>query len=271
LHADTFAVRAPHAKVRALPVVGYFLDHPEMSGGSPDYPATMEYVRVMQNITAAPGGALSPRCLAAYPTDQWKCLMSPYAQRFMNTPFFMFNSKFDFWQLGCILDVGCMCPRNTSQLSNQCAPGPSTCWSNPAPRNSSSTGYFSQSQQLQQLQQLHATGASTPIVGKNCNASQRAAILAYGGSFISSLAPVLTEPKNGAFITSCICHACNWGKLAIRGKVAFGHFSDWYYGRTSGATARALDPRGPNGDGDLERSKKEPGWENCSDGFYTPI
>jgi len=109
------------------------------------------------------------------------------------------------------------------------------------------------------------------MVGANCNASQRAAILSYGGAFLSALAPVLAEEqRNGAFVTSCICHACDWGSLALGGKTATAHFSDWYHGRTSGANATALDARGPNGDGALGREQKEPGWANCSDGFFPP-
>lgn len=251
LHSDRIAKRAPFAKVRALPIVGYFLNHEEMGHGDPNYRTTMDYVRRMQNIT---DGALSAECLLTYPSEKWRCIMSPYMQRFVHTPFFMLNSKFDYWQLGCILDVGCLCTRNTSQSSNQCAPGPSTCWSNPLPHNTS-------------LSLL--APAAPPIVGENCNASQRDAILSYGDAFLSALAPVLHEPQNGAFITSCICHACDWAQLSLGGS-ALGHFSDWYHGRTSGAGAIAVDTRGPNGDGDLERGTKEPGWANCSDGYYPP-
>ena len=45
------------------------------------------------------------------------------------------------------------------------------------------------------------------------------------------------------FITSCICHACDWARLALGGKTANAHFSDWFHGR---AEARAVDARGPN-------------------------
>ena len=262
LHADRVAAHAPRlAKVRALPIVGYFLDHPEMSGGSPDYRATMQYVLSMQNVTQ--GSALSAACLAAYPAEQWKCFMSPYAQAFVETPFFMMNSKFDFWQLGCILDIGCLCTRNVTQTrSNQCAAGPSTCWSNPAPHDSSSS----------RRQLLLQPELAPPIVGVNCNATQRAAVLEYGASFLAALAPVVAarDERNGAFITSCICHACDWAILALQGKTANGHFADWYSGRTVGASARVVDSRGPNGDGALSRSSKEPGWMNCSDGYYPP-
>ena len=277
-HAHHIAARAPViAKVRALPIVGYFLDHPELSGGTPDYRATMQYVLSMQNITgsvaADASGALSPACLAAYsPTsEQWKCVMSPYAQAFVTTPFFMMNSKFDFWQLCCILDVGCLCPRNVSQtMSNQCAPGPSTCWSNPAPHNHSTRSTSSGSSGSSDSSGIELGAASPPIVGVNCNTTQRAAVRDYGTSFLSALAPVVaaSDTRNGAFITSCICHACDWSKLTLNGKTANAHFSDWYYGRTTGIRARVVDPRGPNGGGALERSTKEPGWMNCSDGYY---
>ena len=76
LHTDRIASRAPLAKVRALPVVGYFLNHAEMSGAAPDYRASMDYVRVMQNITASPGGALNAACMGTHPTEKWKCIMS---------------------------------------------------------------------------------------------------------------------------------------------------------------------------------------------------
>ena len=309
LHADRVAARAPRAKVRALPVVGYFLDHPEMGmrmgmaetetgggGGAPDhrYRSSMDYVRRMQNVTAGPAGALSAACVAAYPSDEpWRCFMSPFMQAFVQTPFFMLNSKFDAWQLGCILDVGCMCPRNTSQAGNQCARGPTTCWSNPAAHNHSAIADSTDSWRTlaQTLAQTPEPGvvavplrlaawpaatasggnsgsAQPPIVGVNCNSSQRASVLEYGVAFMSALAPVLQEPRNGAFITSCICHGCDWGSLALRGKSAHAHFSNWYYGRTVGAGASAVDARGPNGDGAMGRAGKEPGWENCSDGFY---
>ena len=81
--------------------------------------------------------------------------------------------------------------------------------------------------------------------------------------------------RNGAFVTTCICHGCDWARLG-RGqrsaafRSALGHFSDWYHGRTAAAAARFIDPRGPNGDGRLGRGAKEPGWANCSDGFYAP-
>ena len=109
-----------------------------------------------------------------------------------------------------------------------------------------------------------------PDVGVNCNGTQRGAVLYYGEAFLQALAPVDEEPRNGYFITSCICHSCDWAQLARGGKSALGHYSDWFHGRSVASGARTVDPRGPNGDGALGRGVREPGWANCSDGFYPP-
>ena len=41
----------------------------------------------------------------------------------------------------------------------------------------------------------------------------QAGVVQYGKDFMAQFAPVQAEPKNGAMITSCICHGCNWGAL----------------------------------------------------------
>ena len=43
--------------------------------------------------------------------------------------------------------------------------------------------------------------------GFDCDAGQKQVIVQYGVDFLAALAPVLSQPQNGAFITSCICHA----------------------------------------------------------------
>lgn len=118
LHVDRIAARmkasAPNCRlVTAAPVVGYFLDHANYaqlhppsptlknSGSSQmTYPHTGNYSEWMktvfsdQNVTAA----LLPQCVAAFPDQPHLCFMSPHAVRFVEQPFFMFNSKFDAWQ-----------------------------------------------------------------------------------------------------------------------------------------------------------------------------
>ena len=39
----------------------------------------------------------------------------------------------------------------------------------------------------------------------------QAAVMSYGSDFLEALQPVIdSAPKNGAFITSCVCHGCPW-------------------------------------------------------------
>ena len=122
LHADRFAARlaveAPAVKkVRAAPVVGYFLDHdnyahttgfpggpntPQWStpGKGANYTEWMKYIYTMQNLTFGADGGLTEKCLREHPDAPHLCFMSPHMQDVIETPFFMFNSKYDAWQLG---------------------------------------------------------------------------------------------------------------------------------------------------------------------------
>jgi hypothetical protein len=76
-------------------------------------------------------------------------------------------------------------------------------------------------------------------------------VLQYGKDFLTQFSPVQTESKNGAMITSCICHGCNWAALTTGSdnKTSYQHYADWYYGRTSGAASIHIDTRSPNGGG----------------------
>ena len=49
-------------------------------------------------------GALESACQAKHPTSPGLCFMSPHMQDAIQTPFFMFNSKYDAWQHGDTLD-----------------------------------------------------------------------------------------------------------------------------------------------------------------------
>eukprot|EP00928_Gymnodinium_smaydae_P062298 TRINITY_DN4619_c2_g2_i1.p1 TRINITY_DN4619_c2_g2~~TRINITY_DN4619_c2_g2_i1.p1 ORF type:complete len:447 (+),score=56.31 TRINITY_DN4619_c2_g2_i1:47-1387(+) len=122
LHADRLASRlreqAPAImKVRAAPVVGYFLDHDNFkrtSGGKPNskewstpgvgvnYTEWMKYIYSMQNLTFGGDGGLLAACETKHPQEPWLCFMSPHMQDAVETPFFMFNSKYDEWQLANI-------------------------------------------------------------------------------------------------------------------------------------------------------------------------
>jgi hypothetical protein len=97
----------PHVRVRGSPVVGFFLDHPNFSNNTgTSYTTAMQYVYRMQNLTFGADGGLMDACAAAYPTEQQHyCVMSPHMVQFIQTPFFVFNSRFDAWQLENILQI----------------------------------------------------------------------------------------------------------------------------------------------------------------------
>jgi len=125
LHADRVASRlkaeAPNIKkIRAAPVVGYFLDHDNFrhtDGGKPNTPAWaapgtganytfwMKYVYSMQNMSFGGDGGLMEACHKKHPNAPHYCFMSPHMQDVIDTPFFMFNSKYDSWQMGNILQT----------------------------------------------------------------------------------------------------------------------------------------------------------------------
>lgn len=123
LHTDRVAAKvrafAPDVKVRAAPVVGYFLDHDNFKhttgfpggpntptwstpGTGANYTNWMKYIYTMQNLTFGADGGLTKACQAVHPDEPWLCFMSPRMQDVLETPFFMFNSKYDAWQLGNI-------------------------------------------------------------------------------------------------------------------------------------------------------------------------
>jgi len=197
LHADRIASRLGNCThVRAAPVVGYFLDHDNYKHNWHTYTARMKHIyHNMQNLTFGPDGGLTAACQRAYPANPHYCFMSPHMQKFIHTPFFMFNSKYDKWQL------------------------------------------------------------DNELQAKFKRPAAEAAVLQYGKDFLTQFSPVQGEPKHGAMITSCICHGCPWGSLKLDGKNSYQHYADWYYGKTSGATAIHIDTRNPNGDGTIKLRK----------------
>ena len=62
-----------------------------------DVPCSLSFA---QNMTFGADGGLTEACQTKHPTEPWLCFMSPRMQDVIETPFFMFNSKYDAWQLG---------------------------------------------------------------------------------------------------------------------------------------------------------------------------
>eukprot|EP00927_Polykrikos_kofoidii_P041022 TRINITY_DN3495_c0_g1_i1.p1 TRINITY_DN3495_c0_g1~~TRINITY_DN3495_c0_g1_i1.p1 ORF type:complete len:442 (-),score=35.85 TRINITY_DN3495_c0_g1_i1:169-1386(-) len=197
--ADRLARQAPKCSlVRAAPVVGYFLDHDNYRHDANNYTAFMKYIHSMQNLTFGSDGGLTAACQSLYPAKPHFCFMSPHMQQLIRTPFFMFNSKYDAWQLNNELQ---------------------TKWTTPATRQ---------------------------------------AVLDYGDDFMTQFEPVRAEPRNGAFITSCICHGCPWTRLTWDGGTAYEHYADWYHGKTLWPATVHVDARLPNGNGSLSDPSCEP-------------
>ena len=207
LHIDRVArrvrERAPAAKIRAAPVVGYFLDHDNFNhtSGAPNtpswsdkanYTARMRYIYQMQNMSFGEDGGLTRACELQHPDEPGLCFMSPHLVPHIQTPLFVFNSKYDEWQL-----------RNELQ----------TTWKTPA---------------------------------------EQKGVLAYGDDFLRQFNAVEMDEKNGAFITSCICHACPWSDataLNIDSLSVHQHYAAWMAGKTSGKDSIHVDTRLPNGGG----------------------
>lgn len=209
LHADRAAQRVPNAKVRAAPVVGYFLDADnfkhtngnESGHGGPNtlewstpgtganYTTWMKYIYTMQNLTFGGDGGLTHACQEKYPESPHLCFMSPHMSEVVDTPLFMFNSRFDAWQL-----------ENEFQSK----------WVTP---------------------------------------EEQAGVIEYGSNFLTQLAPLQAVGKHGGMITSCICHGCPWPDLVLDNRSSYQHYADWFYGKATGQDAFHIDMRDPNGNG----------------------
>ena len=224
LHADRVAARvkseAPQIeKIRAAPVVGFFLDHDNFrhTTGVPNTPTwaqsnytdRMTYIYGMQNLSFGSDGGLTKACKAKHPDHPWLCFMSPHMVDVIETPFFVFNSKYDAWQLSNIF------------------------------------------QSFFDWNQLNWNQSSW-ILSNWATPAEKAGVLAYGADFMTDFAQVMADSKNGAFITSCICHGCPWPNataLSIDGKSVYNHYADWMAGRTTGKDSIHIDTRTPNGGG----------------------
>ena len=99
------ATEAPNARVVGEPVCGFFADLGNDGSQPPNvtYPLRMQYVYKMQNAQVS----LSPACKTALGADAAKCIMAPHAARFVTTPWFALQSRFDTWQLGNIAMIPC--------------------------------------------------------------------------------------------------------------------------------------------------------------------
>jgi hypothetical protein len=111
LHLDRIAAlvtgAAPGAMVRGVSDAGFFLDHPTWDhSASHSFPSEMEYIYSMQQLKPN----LDASCLAgqkAMGAPMFHCFMAPHIAPFIQTPYFLTNSKYDAFQLSSILVEPC--------------------------------------------------------------------------------------------------------------------------------------------------------------------
>ena len=250
LHADRVGAKVEAAapackKIRAAPVVGYFLDHDNFAHDSAsavpntpswnhaNYTKWMRYIYKMQNMTFGEDGGLTKACEEKHPGEPGLCFMSPHMQDVIKTPFFMC----DFTQF--CLAFPCFC------LTLPCVDLTLSCLNLTFPRE---FFRFNSKYDAWQLGSEFQSNWKTK--------AEQAGVLQYGKDFMTQLAPVYTdgETKNGGMITSCICHGCPWGTLQVNdgsNKTSYEHYADWMDGKTTGAASMHIDTRLPNGGGTL--------------------
>ena len=86
-------------QVVGRPVAGFFIDEKKFDPTAPTYAENIQYGVEMFNSTPP----LSSACKAKYPGDEWKCWMATYASPYVREPVFAVQSRFDEFQLMCLL------------------------------------------------------------------------------------------------------------------------------------------------------------------------
>jgi len=113
LHVDWWAASFPQAHTVALPDAGYFIDAPNIHGIF-NHTLEMKFAWGMFNSS---GGA-NDACVNSYPeAEQWKCFFAQYTYPHIKSPLFVWNSRFDSWQAGNILQLDCS-PINPANKCN---------------------------------------------------------------------------------------------------------------------------------------------------------
>ena len=177
---------APSASVRALADAGWFLDH--LNGaGQPFRTPLFEWGFAAWNSSAA----LAPACLTAYPGEEWKCIFAQYTARFIATPTFLLNSRYDTCQLNVRRGAAPPFPSSASPSLRASPPR--------APRTRRWQGC-----------ELGLPDANKPW--PQMAASSRAAAVAYASDFDAALAAsgFASAPQHGGWVSSCLVH-CDAG------------------------------------------------------------
>jgi len=107
LHTDFVRSKVPRTvAMLGLADAMFALEHRAFDGSTP-YPAVMQWVFRGMGCAAS----VNAECLAHYgDADGWRCMMGSLAARFVRTPLFILNSKYDTWQEKAILGLDCVPP-----------------------------------------------------------------------------------------------------------------------------------------------------------------
>lgn len=118
LHADYARARLPPtARVVALADAMFSLEHDDWYG-EPRLSPQLRWMYSAMNMTRS----VPPACRAAAgAAGGWRCLFGGYAARYVRTPLFILNSKYDTWQEWAILAVNCTIAA-ADGVAPRCAP-----------------------------------------------------------------------------------------------------------------------------------------------------
>ena len=198
LHVDRIAARVgASARTVAAPSAGYFVSTRTAPRRGAALRDSMRTLVALHNLTPAPAGALSTHCLATSLGAPHECMLAPQMPRFVQAPFFVLNSKYDWWQAAFNLKL--------------------PCYLGSGPR------------------------------GAGCTAPEQAALGKFGRSLMHTAEAVVMTAgsRNGAFITSCVCHLCPWRTLVLHNRSGREHYYRWLRGETAGADSIHIDQRPP--------------------------
>ena len=224
VHADRVAERmGARVRTTAAPIVGFFLDH----APSP---------------SSDPAGGPSPSGYPATPIITWMA----YMYRMMNMTA---RGTTGGQGGGGALNAECMAAFPAT---------PHFCFMSPHLAPYIRTPLFMFNSKVDEWQLMndlqvpcYRNKTNYPNHTIQCPAEQQAEVFAYASDFTAALAPLLANPANGAFITSCICHSCAWNQLSLGNRTGYAHYTDWITGKTTGPASVHIDSRAPNGGGAL--------------------
>mmetsp|Transcript_45016 Transcript_45016/g.97490 ORF Transcript_45016/g.97490 Transcript_45016/m.97490 type:complete len:408 (+) Transcript_45016:206-1429(+) len=97
-HVDAWRAALPvSARVVGLSISGFMLDVPHGLLGR-----GLKWIHDKMNT----GPSLLPICLGAYATEPWRCMLTEHMAPYVQTPLFVYQSRFDAWQVRYNLQSG---------------------------------------------------------------------------------------------------------------------------------------------------------------------